>query len=82
MFSCIDMRSYVSGLRGVEYRKAGKSYWPKRWRKTTLKHTHKAIDDAAQQGLFFLRIHEEATGVTARERDVSQTYMRTLQTFI
>lgn len=58
-FQCIDMRSFVMGLRGSHYRQTAKRYWPKRWQ-NQLPHTHVALDDAREQGLSFAAILKEA----------------------
>lgn len=52
-FSCIDMKSFaMAQLRKKRFRKSGKSSWPQRWF-TNLPHTHKALDDAREQGQSF-----------------------------
>lgn len=81
MFSCIDVRSYVSGMRNCEYSKAGKSYWPKRWKNKSLKHTHKAIDDAVEQGLSFLKIRTENVSGVQDIDAVESKYLETLKSF-
>lgn len=52
-FQCIDMRSFVMGLRGKRQRQTSRRYWPKRWQ-NPLPHTHIALDDAREQGLSFI----------------------------
>jgi hypothetical protein len=58
-FSCIDMKTYVSASRGLAYRNSGKKSWPERWFDKSLPHTHKAIDDAMEQGLTFMKMRAE-----------------------
>lgn len=58
-FSCIDMKTYVSAFRKQAYRESSKKSWPKRWFDSSLPHTHKAIDDATEQGLTFLKMRAE-----------------------
>ncbi len=58
-FSCIDMKTYVSASRKQSYRHSGKRSWPSRWFDRDLPHTHKAIDDAIEQGLTFLKMRAE-----------------------
>jgi hypothetical protein len=58
-FSCIDMKTYVSAFRKQAYRHSSKKSWPSRWFDRDLPHTHKAIDDAIEQGLTFLKMRAE-----------------------
>lgn len=58
-FSCIDMKSYCMAFRKKPYRFSGKRSWPKRWFIKSLPHTHKAIDDALEQGATFMLMREE-----------------------
>lgn len=61
-FSCIDMKTYVAASRKQAYRNSGKRSWPARWFDKDLPHTHKAIDDAMEQGLSFLKMRAENLG--------------------
>lgn len=58
-FSCLDIKSYVAGHLGIEYKKASKRNMPKRWF-PEYKHTHVAVDDAVEQGTLFCNIMKEA----------------------
>jgi len=58
-FSCVDMKTYVCAARKQAYRNSGKKSWPARWFDSGLPHTHKAIDDAIEQGLTFLKMRAE-----------------------
>jgi len=58
-FSCIDIKSYVSAMRRAPYRDCSKRTWPARWFEPKLKHTHKAVDDAREQGLSFMKMRAE-----------------------
>jgi hypothetical protein len=58
-FSCIDMKTYVCAFRKQAYRNSSKKSWPARWFDSDLPHTHKAIDDAIEQGLTFLKMRSE-----------------------
>jgi len=61
-FSCIDMKSVaMTLLKKKSFRRSGKQNWPKRWF-TDLPHTHKAIDDAREQGQSFIRMLKEVQG--------------------
>ena len=51
--SALDMKSFAMALLGSEFRKAGKSAFPKAWQ-STLPHTHIALDDAREQGESFI----------------------------
>lgn len=57
-FATIDIRSFVMGSRGKEYRKSGKQYLPKRVF-DDLPHTHVALDDALEQGALFCNLLAE-----------------------
>jgi DNA polymerase III alpha subunit (gram-positive type) len=59
-FAAIDLRSFVMGMRKVEYHQAGMNYYPKRWF-DNLKHTHIALDDALEQGTVFCNMLKEQT---------------------
>ena len=48
----IDMRSYAMAMLGGDYRQNGKHRLPSRW-KDPLPHTHRALDDAIEQGALF-----------------------------
>jgi hypothetical protein len=50
--SCLDMKSFAMALMGSEFRKSGKSAFPKAWQ-SDLPHTHIALDDAREQGESF-----------------------------
>ena len=51
--SALDMKSFAMALLGSEFRKAGKSAFPKAWQ-SVLPHTHIALDDAREQGESFI----------------------------
>lgn len=55
-FSCLDIKTYAAAVLGVPYRKAVKKNMPESWFAGLPAHTHKAIDDALEQGLLFLNI--------------------------
>lgn len=57
-FSCLDTKSYVCAMRKKPYRHSAKRSWPKRWF-TKLPHTHKAMDDALEQGVSFMLMRAE-----------------------
>lgn len=58
-FSCLDVKTYVYAIRkDLKYKESTKGRWPKRWF-TDLPHTHKAIDDALEQGYSFMRMRAE-----------------------
>jgi DNA polymerase III epsilon subunit-like protein len=51
----LDMRSLACGLTGLDYMEASKRNYPKGW-KTTLPHTHHALDDAMEQAEIFAKM--------------------------
>jgi hypothetical protein len=57
-FSALDIKTYAMAILGVEYREAVKRNMPKRWF-DDLPHTHKALDDAIEQGAMFCNILAE-----------------------
>lgn len=58
-FSCVDLKSFVMAGTRKKYAASGKSCWPQRWQDSKIPHTHKAIDDAIEQGLVFLKARQE-----------------------
>jgi hypothetical protein len=61
-FSCLDMKTYAMAKLGVPYRQAVKKNMPKRWFQGLPEHTHKASDDALEQGLLFLNMLADGSG--------------------
>ena len=57
-FSALDIKSYAMATLGTEYRETVKRNMPKRWF-DDLPHTHKALDDAIEQGALFCNILAE-----------------------
>jgi hypothetical protein len=60
-FSALDIKSYAMAVLGTEYRESVKRNMPKRWF-DDLPHTHKALDDAIEQGAMFCNILAENRG--------------------
>jgi len=52
-FSCLDIKTYAMAKLGLPYRKSTKKNMPKHWFKNLPQHTHRAADDAREQGLLF-----------------------------
>ena len=69
-FSCIDTKSYVMAMRKKPYRHSGKRGWPGRWFAKGCPHTHKAIDDALEQGISFMKMREENLNPVVDQADV------------
>lgn len=59
-FSALDIKTYVMAVLKSEYRESTKRNMPKRWF-SNRPHTHKAIDDALEQGELFINILKEHT---------------------
>lgn len=57
-FSALDIKSYASAIMKKDYRKSTKRNMPHRWF-TNSPHTHKAIDDAIEQGELFMNMRRE-----------------------
>jgi hypothetical protein len=54
-FSALDIKTYAMAVLGTTYRNASKKRMPKKWF-DPLPHTHKALDDAIEQGALFCNI--------------------------
>jgi hypothetical protein len=50
--SALDIKTYAMALMDKDYRNSTKRYMPKEWF-DDLPHTHKALDDAIEQGTLF-----------------------------
>jgi hypothetical protein len=59
--SALDMKTFAMSLLGTEYRASTKRNMPRAWF-DPLPHTHKALDDAIEQGALFCNM------LAARER--------------
>jgi hypothetical protein len=57
-FSALDIKTYAMALLKSEYRAAVKRNMPKRWF-DPLPHSHKALDDALEQGALFCNMLAE-----------------------
>lgn len=58
-FSALDIKSYVAGYMGTDFRGTTKKNMPKRWFPKGRPHTHVALDDALEQGELFMNILRE-----------------------
>jgi hypothetical protein len=59
-FSALDVKTYAMALLRTEYRQATKRNMPRRWF-DPLPHTHRALDDAVEQGALFCNMLAENT---------------------
>jgi hypothetical protein len=57
-FSALDVKTYAMALLRKEYRQSVKRNMPKRWF-DDLPHTHRALDDAIEQGALFCNMLAE-----------------------
>jgi hypothetical protein len=57
-FSALDVKTYAMALLKKEYRQSVKRNMPKRWF-DPLPHTHRALDDAIEQGALFCNMLAE-----------------------
>ena len=57
-FQCLDIKTYAMVKLGVDYRDAVKRNMPPEWFKGLPPHTHKAVDDAREQGMLFFRMRD------------------------
>jgi hypothetical protein len=58
-FAALDIKSYAMAMLKIDFRNTVKSNMPARWFDETLPHTHKALDDAIEQGVLFCRMLAE-----------------------
>src|SRR4051812_1711085 len=54
-FSALDIKTFAMATLGTSFRETAKKRMPKRWF-DDLPHTHKALDDAIEQGALFCNI--------------------------
>ena len=59
-FSCLDIKTYAMAMLKKGYRECSKKGMPKRWF-SDAPHTHKAVDDAIEQGQLFMNMLKENT---------------------
>ncbi len=59
-FSALDIKTFAMCLLKRDFRKTNKDAFPNRWFDSRFKHTHKAIDDAMEQGLMFINMLKES----------------------
>ncbi len=57
-FSALDIKTYAMALLRTEYRQSVKRNMPRRWF-DPLPHTHRALDDAIEQGALFCNMLAE-----------------------
>jgi hypothetical protein len=57
-FSALDIKSFAMAMLGMPYRETVKRNMPKQWF-DDLPHTHKALDDAIEQGALFCNMLAE-----------------------
>jgi hypothetical protein len=57
-FSALDIKTYAMAVLGTEYRQSVKRNMPRRWF-DPLPHTHRALDDAIEQGALFCNMLAE-----------------------
>jgi len=61
-YRALDIRSYAMAALKSSFRKAGKEYIPKAW-KSKRPHTHRALDDALEQGEMFCKMMMAVRGL-------------------
>jgi len=59
-FSAVDIKTYAMAVMKSQYRKSTKKHMPKHWF-SKAPHTHKAVDDAIEQGQLFMNMLKENT---------------------
>jgi hypothetical protein len=63
--SALDIKTLAMALLGTDYRASTKGKMPRRWF-DNLRHTHRALDDATEQGALFCNMLAELREKTAR----------------
>jgi hypothetical protein len=58
-FVGLDVKTYAMAMLKIDFHSVYKSAMPRRWFDETLPHTHKALDDAIEQGVLFCRMLAE-----------------------
>jgi DNA polymerase III alpha subunit (gram-positive type) len=58
-FVGLDIKSYAAAMLKFDFLNVNKSTMPRRWFDDTLPHTHRALDDAIEQGALFCRMLTE-----------------------
>lgn len=62
--SALDIKNYAMAVLGTPYRETVKRRMPREWFEA-LPHTHRALDDAIQQGVLFINmLHAHSAGRT------------------
>jgi hypothetical protein len=63
-FSGVDIKTYYYAMEKGKrkYRHCSKTNMPKEWFDPTLKHTHRADDDALEQGKLFIAMMKPNNG--------------------
>jgi hypothetical protein len=64
-FSALDIKSFAMATLGTSFRETTKKQMPQHWF-DDLPHTHKALDDAIEQGALFCNILAESRERTGR----------------
>lgn len=59
-FSAIDVKTFAMCVLKRDFRKTTKAIMPPRWFDKRFKHTHKALDDAMEQGLLFINMLKDS----------------------
>lgn len=52
-FSALDVKTFAMAVMRSDYRRSAKRDMPRSWFDGKAKHTHRALDDAVEQGLLF-----------------------------
>lgn len=58
-FSALDIKTFAMAMLGTPYRETSKRRFPKKWFGDR-PHTHRALDDAIEQGEMFMRMLNDA----------------------
>jgi hypothetical protein len=75
-FSALDVKTFAMALLGTGFAESSKRNFPPRWFDKSLKHTHRAQDDAHEQGVMFMNALAEREDFMPPYDDVSRDPMR------
>lgn len=67
-FSALDMKTFAMVLLGSDWAKTTKRNFPRSWFEPGLPHTHKALDDAIEQGALFCNMLAAARALQGQQK--------------
>lgn len=77
--SGIDEKTMAWVALGGSYREIGKREYPERWFNPELQHTHKALDDAIEQGYIFFQIKKDLEDMRYKAKKYDELMNKMIQ---